>query len=172
MPQIEIRPARKSDAKHFLGLVVALANFEKLPPPDAGARRRLIRDAFGTKPRYTLWIAELDGRVVAYAIFFFTYSSFLARPTLYLEDIFVHPDARGRGVATLVMKRLAREALKHGCGRFEWTVLDWNKPARSLYRGLGAKELKEWVVCRVAGPEVKQLAGGGGSQTKHRRRSR
>lgn len=172
MRTIEIRAARRSDAKYFLGLVVALAKFEKLPPPDAGARRRLIRDAFGARPRYRLWIAELDGRVVAYAIFFLTYSSFLARPTLYLEDIFVHPEARGNGVATAVMKRLAGEALRQGCGRFEWTVLDWNKPARSLYRGLGAKELKEWVVCRLAGEEVKRLSAGRGTKTKHRSRPR
>ncbi|NUN51028.1 MAG: GNAT family N-acetyltransferase, partial [Candidatus Brocadiae bacterium] len=125
---VRIGAARKSDARAFLDLVTALAHFEKLPPPDAAARRRLVRDAFGPARRYTLWVAREAGRVVAYAIFFFTYSSFLARPTLYLEDIFVHPDARGRGIATAVMRALAAEARRRGCGRFEWMVLDWNRP--------------------------------------------
>jgi GNAT superfamily N-acetyltransferase len=156
---LEIRRARKADASAFLDLVVALANFEKLPPPDASARRRLVRDALGAKPKYRLWIIELDGRVVAYAIFFFTYSSFLARPTLYLEDIFVHPDARGRGVATAVMKKLAAEARKEGCGRFEWMVLDWNTPAIRLYRGLGAEEKKTWILYRAEGRRLTRLAG-------------
>jgi GNAT superfamily N-acetyltransferase len=155
---LQIRGARKSDAGDFLRLVVALANFEKLPPPGAAARRRLLRDAFGARAKYRLWIAETDGRVVAYAIFFFTYSSFLARPTLYLADVFVHPDARGRGVATAIMKRLAAEALKNGCGRFEWMVLDWNKPAIRLYRGLGAEEKKSWILYRAEGPRLARLA--------------
>jgi len=155
---LRIREARRGDAKDFLGLVVALANFEKLPPPDAAARRRLVRDAFGARAKYRLWIAEIRGRVVAYAIFFFTYSSFLARPTLYLEDIFVHPDARGCGVATAMMKRLAAEALKNGCGRFEWMVLDWNSPAIRLYRGLGAEAKKAWLLYRAEGPRLSRLA--------------
>lgn len=153
-----IREARRRDAAAFLSLVVALADFEKLPPPGAAARRRLVKDALGPKPRYRLWVAELDGRVVAYAIFFFTYSSFLARPTLYLEDIFVHPGARGRGVATAMMRRLAKEAVKNGCGRFEWMVLDWNRPAIRLYRGLGAREKAEWRLYRLEGTGVKRLA--------------
>ena len=151
---LRIRKARRGDAKDFLGLVVALANFEKLPPPDAAARRRLVSDAFGARAKYRLWIAEIDGRVVAYAIFFFTYSSFLARPTLYLEDIFVHPDARGCGVATAMMKRLAAEALKNGCGRFEWMVLDWNKLAIRLYQGLGAREKKAWLLYRLEADQM------------------
>lgn len=137
---------------------MALAEFEKLRPPDASARRRLLADAFGRRPRYTLWIAELDGRVVAYAIFFFTYSSFLARPTLYLEDLFVHPDARGRGVATAIMRALAREARREGCGRCEWTVLDWNERAIRFYRALGAKEMKAWVLYRATGAALRRMA--------------
>lgn len=156
--RLKIREARKADAAGFLALVVALANFEKLPPPDAAARRRLVKHAFGSRPLYTLWVAELGGRIVAYAIFFKTYSSFLARPTLYLEDIFVHPDARGRGVATAMMKRLAARAVKGGCGRFEWMVLDWNRPAIRLYRGLGALEKKEWRLYRLEGSGVSRLA--------------
>lgn len=155
---LAIRPARRADGRAFLDLVVALATFEKLPPPDAGARRRLLRDAFGKRPRYRLWVAVLDRKVVAYAIFFFTYSSFLARPTLYLEDIFVHPDARGRGVATAMMRKLAAEARRLGCGRFEWMVLDWNERAVKLYRGLGAKEMKQWLLYRVQGTGLGRLA--------------
>jgi len=155
---VRIGAARKADARAFLDLVVALAHFEKLPPPDAAARRRLVRDAFGPARRYTLWVAREAGRVVAYAIFFFTYSSFLARPTLYLEDIFVHPDARGRGIATAVMRALAAEARRRGCGRFEWMVLDWNRPAIRLYRRLGAREKKEWLLYRAEGPALTALA--------------
>lgn len=156
--ELRIRKAQRADGRAFLGLVVALARFEKLAPPDSAARRRLLADAFGKRPRFSLWVAELDERVVAYAIHFLTYSSFLARPTLYLEDLFVHPDARGRGVATAMMRALALEALRLRCGRFEWTVLDWNVRAIRLYRGLGAKQMKAWIVCRVTGPALKRLA--------------
>ncbi len=158
---LRIRAARPSDGKPFLALVLALAEFEKLRPPDAAARRRLLADAFGRRPRFRLWVAELDRRVVGYAVFYFTYSSFLARPTLYLEDLFVHPDARGRGVATAVMQALAREAVKQGCGRFEWTVLDWNERAIRLYRGLGATQMKEWILCRAAGHALRRMAARG-----------
>ena len=157
MSDLRIRPACRADGPAYLALVTALANFEKLAPPSPAARRRLLADAFGRKPRYRMLVAETERGVVAYAVFFFTYSTFLARPTLYLEDIFVHPDARGRGVATEMMQRLAEIARKEGCGRFEWTVLDWNKPARRLYRKLGAREMKQWVLCRLEGIGVGKL---------------
>src|SRR5207249_11518171 len=107
MSGFAIRPARAADGPAFVGLVRALAEFEKLPGPSEAAAARLLEDAFGERPRYELLVAEKDGRVVAYAAFFPTYSTFLARPALYLEDIFVHPDARGAGIASALMRALA-----------------------------------------------------------------
>ncbi len=144
-----IRPARRDDAPAFLALIQALADFEKLPGPDAAARERLVEDAFGARPRYEVFVAEVDGQVSAYAIFFHTYSTFRARPTLFLEDLFVHPRARRRGVAKAMLARLRALAEERGCGRFEWMVLDWNVDAQKLYDGVGAKMLHDWRLYRT-----------------------
>jgi GNAT superfamily N-acetyltransferase len=144
-----IRPARQEDGPAFIGLVRALAEFEKLPGPTDEAAARLLDDAFGARPRYELTLAELDGRVVAYAVTFQTYSTFLAKPTLFLEDIFVHPEARRRGVAKAVLAHLRGVAETRGCGRFEWMVLDWNVDAQALYDGVGAEKLAQWQLYRV-----------------------
>jgi GNAT superfamily N-acetyltransferase len=144
-----IRPGRPDDGPAFIGLVRALAEFEKLPGPTDDAAARLLDDAFGARPRYELLVAELDGKLVAYAIHFATYSTFLAKPTLFLEDLFVHPEARRKGVATAMLARLRALAEERGCGRFEWMVLDWNVDAQKLYEGVGAAQLKEWRLCRV-----------------------
>lgn len=146
---IEVRRATLADGPAYLGLVRALAAFEKLPPPDDAAAARLVADAFTTPPRYELWVAALDGVVVAYAVTFATYSTFRGKPTLFLEDLFVHPDARRRGVARAVLARLRSEAEARGCGRFEWMVLDWNEDAQTLYRAIGARPLTEWQLWRV-----------------------
>jgi GNAT superfamily N-acetyltransferase len=160
---VVVRKAEPADGPAFLSLVRALAEFEQLPPPDADAERRLIADAFGSAPgadpngsvtrggatpRYELWVAVIDGIIVAYAATFGAYSTFLARPTLYLEDLFVAPAARRRGVATAILARLEAVARERGCGRFEWTVLDWNVDAQKLYEGIGAKVLGEWKLVR------------------------
>jgi len=146
---ISVRRAPPADGPAYVRLVRALAEFEKLPPPDEAAAGRLVADAFSEPPRYELWIAELDGAVVAYAVTFATYSTFRGKPTLFLEDLFVHPDARRRGVARAVLARLREEAGARGCGRFEWFVLDWNEDAQALYRGVGARPLTEWQLWRV-----------------------
>lgn len=147
----------------MIALIRALAEFEKLPGPDEAAAAR-FRTAFSaTPPCFELLVAEQSGaRVVGYALYFMTYSTFLARPSLYLEDLFVHPDARKGGTGTALLRRLAALALERGCGRFEWTVLDWNLRAQSFYRGLGATLLPEWRVCRIEGDDaLTQLAAGG-----------
>ena len=144
-----IRRATAGDGTAILGLVEALARYEKLGPPDTAARERLLRDAFGDEPKLELWVAERDSQIVAYAAVFFTYSSFLARPTLYLEDLFVHPDARREGIATQMLARLRERADAVGCGRMEWTVLAWNEPARALYERLGATILEDWKLVRT-----------------------
>ena len=143
-----IRKAEPVDGPAFLALVRALAEFEKLPPPDEGAERRLIDDAFGASPRYELFVATIDGDVIAYAATFMSYSTFLAKPSLYLEDLFVAPRARRRGVATAMLAHLEATARARGCGRFEWTVLDWNVDAQKLYLGIGAELMHEWKLVR------------------------
>jgi GNAT superfamily N-acetyltransferase len=146
---VKVRPARPEDGATFVSLVQALADFEKLPGPTPEAAARLVADAFGERPKFELFMAEIDGDVVAYAATFTTYSTFLARPTLFLEDLFVHPRGRRRGVATEVMRYLRAEAERRGYGRFEWNVLDWNVDAQRFYEGLGAEVLREWRLCRI-----------------------
>ena len=141
-----IRAAEPRDLPSVVALVRALADFEKLEGPDDDAARRLADD-FGAG-RYSLFVAEQGGAIVGYALYFFTYSTFLAKPSLYLEDLFVHPGARGRGIGERFMRALAQVAVERGCGRFEWTVLDWNVDAQKLYEGIGAKLLGEWKLVR------------------------
>ncbi len=151
-----IRAAEARDLDAVVGLVRALAEFEKLPGPDDAAARRLADDfAAG---RYALLVADAETRLVGYALYFFTYSTFLARPSLYLEDLFVHPDARGRGIGARFMQQLAVEAEARGCGRFEWSVLDWNVHAQKFYKGLGAELLDDWRWCRMTGEAITTLA--------------
>lgn len=141
-----IRPFRKSDGPGFTALVRALAKYEKLTPPTAAACRRLVRDA--GSGRINVLIAESDRRPVGYAIWLPTYSSFLARPTLFLEDIFVLPECRRLGVGAAFFRRLHAEARRMKCGRIEFIVLDWNRPAMRFYRRLGIAPLKGWTVFR------------------------
>lgn len=156
--QVVIRPLTHADIEAFLGLVDALADYERLPRPDPEARRRLAADALGNPPRFYVLLAELNGRPVGYAAYFETYSTFLARPTLYLEDIFVLEDARGRGVGRALMQALAREATRRGCGRMEWLVLAWNHPAIGFYERLGASRLDDWLVYRLTADQLARLA--------------
>jgi len=151
-----IRAAEPRDLPSVVGLVRALAEFEKLDGPDDAAARRLVDD-FGAG-RYSLLVAERGGELVGYALYFFTYSTFLARPSLYLEDLFVHPTARSAGIGERFMRALAAEAVRRGCGRFEWTVLDWNVDAQKFYRRLGAEVLATWWTCRVTGEQLLALA--------------
>jgi GNAT superfamily N-acetyltransferase len=146
---VRIRRYRPGDAKAFVSLVRALARYEKLKPPTPAAARRLVRDV---GRRVEVFLAEEGGACVGYAIYLFTYSSFLARPTLYLEDVFVLPEHRGRGVGRAFFDALLREARRAGCGRMEWVVLDWNKPAIRFYDRLGAKPLSDWITYRLTLP--------------------
>ncbi|HLY09351.1 MAG TPA: GNAT family N-acetyltransferase [Planctomycetota bacterium] len=143
---MRIRPYERRDAKALVGLVRALARYEKLRPLPPAAARRLVGDA---GRRFRVLMAEVDGKPVGYAIYFFTYSTFLARPTLYLEDVFVHPDFRRLGLGGRFFSELRREARRERCGRMEWVVLDWNTPARRFYRKLGAKPLDDWITYRL-----------------------
>lgn len=147
---MKIRRATPDDGPAYLDLVRALATFEELPPPDQAACERLLRDAFSEPPRYELWVAEgAAGEISAYAVTFSTYSTFLARPTLYLEDLFVHPRARRQGIATAMLRHLRELAEQRGCGRMEWMVLDWNTDAQALYERVGADMKQEWRLMRL-----------------------
>ena len=143
---MRIRPYRKGDARDFLRLVAELARYEKLTPPSAAAGRRMVRDI---GRRIHVLLAEEAGEAVGYAIYFFTYSSFLARPTLYLEDVFVLESHRGQGAGKAFFAALRKIARAKKCGRMEWTVLDWNKPSIRFYEKLGARLMKEWILCRL-----------------------
>src|SRR2546428_2231262 len=162
MAAFTIRPAQRADGPALVRLVRALADFEKLPPPDDEAARRLIEHAFGARPRFDVLVAEVDAQVRAYALFFETYSTFRAAPSLWLEDLFVDPAVRGRGIGTALMREVAGIAVARGCHRFEWAVLDWNERAHAFYRTLGARLLGEWQVCRLEGEALARLAGGNG----------
>jgi len=156
---VAVRPAAAADAPALLRLVDALADYEKLDRPEPDARDRLVRDAFGPERRISTYLAELDGRAVAYAITYDAYSSFLARPTLYLEDVFVLPDARRHGVGAAIFRTLAREAVAGGYGRMEWCVLDWNELAIGFYEKLGARRLGEWYTYRLTADQLASIAG-------------
>ena len=155
---VSIRPARPGDAEAIKSLILGLAEYEKLPPPDEAAQQRLLRDAFGERPRFEIFIAEVNSRPVAYAFVFETYSTFLALPTLYLEDIFVLPEFRGQAIGYKLMRYLARLAHERGCGRMEWVVLDWNRPAIEFYERLGADHLSDWLTYRLDQESLGRLA--------------
>lgn len=133
----------------FLFLISKLAEYEKLTPPDDDAKVRLQRDCLGEAPKYWAFLGRVDGKAVAYVIYFFTYSSFLALPTLYVEDIFVLEEYRRRGIGGRMFDFLAETAKREGCGRVEFTVLKWNKPAQAFYKKKKAKCL-EWFFYRLA----------------------
>jgi GNAT superfamily N-acetyltransferase len=144
-----IRDAVPEDASAIVGLIRALAEFEQLPGPTDEAAARFAEHGFGARRHFETLVVELEGEIVAYAIVVTTYSTFLMKPTLYLEDIFVHPRVRRRGIATALMERLRTLAVERGCGRFEWTVLDWNAGAQALYARVGARQMDAWRLCRV-----------------------
>jgi GNAT superfamily N-acetyltransferase len=146
---VSIRPITRRDGKAFLALIDALADYEKLPRPRAAAKRRLVRDCTGAGKRFEALIARSGPVAVGYAVFFETYSTFLARPTLYLEDLFVLPAHRGFGTGLRLFRAVLSEAKRRGCGRMDWTVLDWNTGAASFYKRLGAMKMKEWELFRL-----------------------
>ena len=157
MGEPTIRRAERQDAALLLELITALANYEKLDPPDEGARQRLIEDAWGDRPRYEAWLAEVDGRAVGYAILFETYSTFLARPTLYLEDLFLLPEFRGQGIGDALFRRVSQLVLERGCGRMEWVCLDWNRAGLRFYDKIGASHMGEWLTFRLLPDQIAGL---------------
>lgn len=149
MENIIIRSAENADVPNILRLVRELAKFENLGPPDADGQERLIDDAFTQNPPFKILLADIEHQVVGYAIYFFTYSSFLAKKTLYLEDLFITESFRARGIGKLFFKELRSIAKQNKCGRMEWIVLDWNKDAIDFYDSMGANQMKSWKIYRL-----------------------
>jgi GNAT superfamily N-acetyltransferase len=156
---VTVRRAREADAPALINLIDALAEYEHLAPPDADAKQRLVRDMFTTPPRIEALLCEVDGQPAGYALIIETYSSFLALPTLYLEDLFVLPSFRNRKAGYALFSTVAREAVTRGCGRMEWTVLDWNELAIGFYKKIGASHMKEWDLYRLTRKELEHLVG-------------
>jgi GNAT superfamily N-acetyltransferase len=151
-----IRRAKRSDAKDLLDLLNALARFEGLEPPDEGAKQRVVDDIF-VKGRLGAFVAVAGAKRVGYALYFYSYSSFLGRPTLYLEDIFVLEEYRGRGIGSSLFRRCVREAHAKRCGRMEWAVLTWNHRAINFYEKVGAKRLDDWFVYRLDSDQLEKI---------------
>jgi len=158
---LTIRSATVADVPLILDLIRGLAEYERLPHEVVATEALLRETLFGPAPGAEVLLAELDGESAGFALFFHNFSTFLGRRGLYLEDLFVRPAARGRGVGRALLARLAAIARQRGCGRFEWSVLDWNEPAIGFYRSLGAVPMDDWTVYRVAGPALDRLAAEG-----------
>lgn len=155
---VVLRAARPEDVPQVLALIRELADYERLSGAVVATEALLADALFGDAPAAEVVIAEVDGAPAGFALFFHTFSTFLGRRGLYLEDLFVRPAHRGRGIGTQLMRHLAALALARGCGRFEWTVLDWNAPAIGFYRALGAAPQDGWTVQRVEGDALHALA--------------
>lgn len=153
-----LRQATEADVPQILGFIRDLAVYEKLEHEVVATEEALRRTLFGSPPAAHVIIAESDGQPAGFALYFFNYSTFLAKPGLYLEDLFVKPEFRGRGVGKALLLHLAKIANARGCGRMEWSVLDWNEPAIKFYESLGARRMKEWQICRLTGPSLAQYA--------------
>jgi GNAT superfamily N-acetyltransferase len=147
--KVNIRKAKKSDFKDILNLITELAKFEKLPLPDESAKKRLHKHGFGKKRLFNIFVAESNDAIIGYAFYFFTYSSFRAKKTLYLEDIFITESKRNSGVGKLFFQELVKAAKSHKCGRMEWCVLDWNINAIKFYDKHDAEPLKDWIYYRM-----------------------
>jgi GNAT superfamily N-acetyltransferase len=157
-PCVTVRPASEADVPHIIRFVRALAEYEKLSHTMIATEHDLHRHLFGPRPAAEAMIGLSDNQPVGYALFFTTFSTFLAKPGLWLEDLFVLPDHRGYGVGRALLKAVARLATERDCGRLEWSVLDWNQPAIDFYHRAGATILNDWRICRVSGDGLAKLS--------------
>jgi GNAT superfamily N-acetyltransferase len=156
---VTIRPATEADLGTIEELIRALAVYERMADEvvmNAGLLRKAL---FGERPYAEVLIAEADGEPVGFALFFHNFSTFLGRPGIYLEDLFVKPEHRGSGFGKALLKRLAEIAVERDCGRMEWAVLDWNEPSIGFYKKLGARPNDEWTIFRLTGEALRNLAG-------------
>src|SRR5262247_38912 len=166
---LRIRRGTARDVPTILALIKGLAEYERLAHEVRATQGALRRHGFGRRPYFETIIASRGRTPVGFALYFFTYSTFLARPSLYLEDLFVQPEERGRGAGRALMSELARIAGRRGCGRLEWAVLDWNTPSIGFYEKLGARLKREWILTQLTGEPLQRLAGQD-RKTPHKRR--
>ena len=160
MPDLEIRPGSEDDVPLILSLIRELAEYERLSH-EVIATEEMLRDSlFGESHVAEVLLGYLDEDPVGFALFFHNFSTFLGRPGIYLEDLYVRPEFRGSGVGRALLVRLARLAKERNCGRLEWSVLDWNEPAIGFYDRIGAAPVSGWTVYRVTGDALEELAGG------------
>lgn len=153
-----IRPATPADVPHIQAMIVELAVFEKLEHLVVATEALLHEGLFGAHPACEAIMGEADGEIVTFALFFHNFSTFLTKRGLYLEDLYVRPAHRGKGYGGRMLKHLARLAVERQCGRFEWSVLDWNTDAINVYKAMGAEILPDWRICRVTGDGLAALA--------------
>lgn len=158
MAEFHIELATERDVPVILQLIKGLAEYEKLAHEVVATEKGLRESLFGARRVAEVLIGYADGEAVGFAVFFHNYSTFLGRPGIYLEDLFVLPEWRRRGLGTRLLRRIAQTAVERGCGRLEWSVLDWNEPAIKFYKRLGARAMDEWTVYRVTGNVLKSLA--------------
>jgi GNAT superfamily N-acetyltransferase len=154
-----IRRATEADVPRILDFIRALAAFERAPGAVTATEAGLLRDGFGPNPYYQCLIAEHNGSPAGFAFYFFNYSTWMGRPGIYLEDIFVQPEFRGLGIGKALLRQVAAVAVEKGCLRMQWEVLDWNTPAIEFYRAMGAEFLDEWRNVRISGDALLSLAG-------------
>lgn len=157
---LTIRPATRQDAGEILQFIRSLAAYEREPDAVQATEADLLRYGFGESPYFACLLAEEDGAPAGFALYFFDFSTWLGRPGLYLEDVFVHPEYRGRGIGKALLKRLAAIALEKGCARMKWEVLDWNTPAIEFYSAMGAKLKQEWLNVQLDGDALRRIAEG------------
>lgn len=157
----QIRPARRADAARIHALIVELADYEKAVHEVLASPAQIEATLFATDTPTRALVAEHDGQVVGYAVYFYSYSTWLGRNGIYLEDLYVSPSARGTGLGKGLLRELAREAVANDCGRLEWSVLDWNTPAIDFYESLGAEAQSEWVRYRLDGAALRDFAESG-----------
>jgi GNAT superfamily N-acetyltransferase len=169
-PAITVRRGTTRDVRTIVALIRGLARYERLAAQMKATARAIRRDGFGRRRYFETLICRRRGTPIGFALYFFTYSTFMGKPTLYLEDLFVVPAARGAGAGRALLAALARVAVRRGCGRMEWAVLDWNGPAIRFYERLGAQLRKEWILTRVTGNALHRLARDGSVTPTARRR--
>ena len=154
-----IRAATPDDVGQILTFIRSLAAFEREPDAVKNTEKALLRHGFGPNPFFFCLIAEQDGQSAGFALYFYKFSTFLTLPGIWLEDLFVYPQFRRNGIGRALLQRVANIAVEQGCGRLEWTALEWNKLATDFYKRLGAEELSDWRVYRMTGNALKNLAG-------------
>ena len=158
MPEFTLRKAGPEDTSLVLSFIRPIAEYEKMADEVQADEKTLYQSLFVKKIAHAL-IAEEDGKPIGFALYFYNFSTFVGRPGLYLEDIYIQPEYRKKGYGTIIFQRLANIALEEGCGRMEWTCLDWNEPSRRFYRKMGATTMDEWTVHRFTEDTIRKIAG-------------